>query len=332
MKVAVLQFNPRLGEVEANIKHATFLLSKCTANIDLLVLAELAFSGYNFPSLEAIAPYLEPTANGPTTHWAIKTARERQCHVIVGSPETTRPSSNEPTATYPNYNATVTVSPSGQVLATYRKSFLYYTDETWATEGFRSSSASTTSPQMPFYASHLPGLGQVGHGICMDINPYRFESAWTNYEFATNMLQNRCRLVVLSMAWLTRLTPEDVELEPQTPDMATVAYWLERFHPFVDSQPTEAIIVVLANRCGSEGSGKGCMKMEHGESIEMGNRVAYAGSSCVMRFQDGTVKLWERYDGPKKGAVGLLGKGEEGVLVVDTGLQAGFLLQQKGAV
>ena len=54
----------------------------------------------------------------------------------------------------------------------------------------------------------------------------------------------------------------------------------------------------------------------HGEVIELGDRVAYAGSSCVMRFQAGSVKLWEHYVGPNKGDVGLLGKGEEAMLVV----------------
>jgi protein N-terminal amidase len=69
--------------------------------------------------------------------------------------------------------------------------------------------------------------------------------------------------------------------------------------------------------------------MDHGEVIELGDRVAYAGSSCVMRFQAGSVKLWEHYVGPNKGDVGLLGKGEEATLVVDTSIPAGFLLQQK---
>ncbi|KAM3417266.1 hypothetical protein BST61_g5523 [Cercospora zeina] len=326
MKVAILQFNPRLGEVEANIKHADELLAKCTSNIELLVLPEMAFTGYNFPSVEAITPYLEPTTNGPTTHWAIKTAQERQCHVVVGYPETTFTPTADPSGSVPqNFNATVTISPTGKLIANYRKSFLYYTDETWATEGFRS-----TPLGLPFYASYIPTLGQVGHGICMDINPHRFESPWTSYEFATTMLKSQCRLVILSMAWLTRLTPEDTEASPESPDMETVAYWLERFWPFVDSAPQEPIVVVFANRCGSEGSGKGMMKMEHGETVEMGDRVAYAGSSCVMRFQEGTVKLWERVDGSGKGDVGLMGKGEEGVLVVSTGMQAGFLLQQKG--
>jgi protein N-terminal amidase len=346
MKIAILQFNPHLGEVDRNIQHADDLLAPCTTPIDLLVLPEMCFTGYNFPNLAAITPYLEPTAQGPSTRWAQRVARERACVVIVGYPETTtetktKTGASETGATGTtgtgtetvtrHYNATVTVGPSGQILAHYRKSFLYYTDETWASEGFRK-----TATQQPFFASTIPfggALGSVvmGHGICMDINPYRFEAAWTDYEFATQMLAHQCKLVVLSMAWLTRMTPEETRVHPERPDMETVAYWLERFWPFVDSLPAEPIVVVFANRCGSEGSVTGGTKVDHGETVALGDQVAYAGSSCVMRFQNGSVKLWEHHAGPQKGDVGLLGKGQEGTLVVDTGVAAGFLLQQKSA-
>ncbi len=54
------------------------------------------------------------------------------------------------------YNSVVLVSPTGEVLVNYRKSFLYYTDETWAEEG-----------KQGFFAGTLPRLGQVAMGICM---------------------------------------------------------------------------------------------------------------------------------------------------------------------
>ncbi|CZT21709.1 related to amino-terminal amidase [Ramularia collo-cygni] len=320
MKIAVLQFNPRLGEQSQNIARADSLLSTNQSNLDLLVLPELAFSGYNFPSLSAITPFLEPTTSGPTTQWASRVAQTRNCTVIVGYPEIC----TNPDGSTTNYNSTVTVGPQGEILANYRKSFLYYTDETWATEGFKSS-----PNQSPFFAGQLGRLGLVGHGICMDINPHRFEAPWTDYEFANTMLRNGCKLIVLSMAWLTRLTPEDTEAHASLPDMETVAYWLERFWPFQEARSQEPIVVVFANRCGSEGVIEGERVLEHGSSIELGNRVAYAGSSCVMKFQGGSVKLWEHFVGPNKGEVGLLGKGEEAVLVIDTGSGAGFLLQQK---
>lgn len=43
----------------------------------------------------------------------------------------------------------------GETIANYRKSFLYYTDETWALEG----------PD-GFYDGEIEGLGNVAMGIC----------------------------------------------------------------------------------------------------------------------------------------------------------------------
>ncbi|KAK6392033.1 hypothetical protein LTR65_004158 [Meristemomyces frigidus] len=306
MRIATLQFSPALGAVEYNFQRANALLDASNpAQLDLLVLPEMAFSGYNFPNLEAIKPFLEPTTSGPTTLWAVEIATRDHCYVIVGYPEICTAADG----TTRNYNSTVTVSPAGQVINNYRKSFLYYTDETWASEGF------TSQPdQRPFFCGPLGELGNVGQGICMDINPYRFEAPWQAYEFANSMLIGRAKLVVLSMAWLTRLLPTELEVEPDKPDMETVAYWLERFFPLLNSRASEEVVVVFANRCGVEGNKVGSVHVENGEAVEEGDRVCYAGSSCVMRFQGGDVRMFER----KANEVAVLGKGEEGLLMVDT--------------
>ncbi|KAK5167564.1 uncharacterized protein LTR77_007263 [Saxophila tyrrhenica] len=323
MRVATLQFNPHLGAVEQNISHATALISALKpGQVDLLVLNELAFTGYNFSSLAAISPYLEPTTSGPTTEWCIQTARYLQCHVIAGYPEIQTSPTTGKTA---QYNSTVAVGPNGEVLANYRKSFLYYTDETWAAEG---PNGSATDPEMwsqtsrPFFIGPLGTLGTVGHGICMDINPYRFMSPWTDYEFASTMLSHDVRLVVLSMAWLTHRLPQEIEGDPATPDMETVGYWRHRFAPFIAASLDKDIVVVFANRCGIEGNRVGSVHVENGMEIEEGDRVCYAGSSCVMKFQAGGVRMYERGEG-----VAILGKGEEGVLFVDTEQAAKYSLQ-----
>lgn len=235
-----------------------------------------------------------------------------------------------------NYNSTVTISPSGEILHHYRKSFLYYTDETWASEG----AGPHTLPHSPAQAClRLPDLGMVGFGICMDINPHKFTAPLTAYEFANRMLDETATLVVVSMAWLTRLLPEELEEGGAEPDMETVAYWLERFRPLLQREEGEGVTVVFANRCGSEGSTIHGGEVENGNGqaeevalgVEQGDRVSYAGSSCVMRFQAGSVRMFERSGGgkPGRGGVGILGKGEEGVLVVDTGMPARFVLQQR---
>nr|POE65095.1 protein n-terminal amidase [Quercus suber] len=326
MKIATLQFAPVLGRVEENIATATSFLD-FSRPIDLLVLPELAFTGYNFPSLAAITPYLEPSTAGRTTQWAIEIARRQSCYVVVGYPERATDSKGHTiqgeNGSSHNYNSIVTVSPQGNVIANYRKSFLYYTDETWALEGTTPAGSAPgrkhASAQPPFYSGTLPDLGVVGMGICMDINPYQFSAPWTAYEFARSMLASKVRLVILSMAWLTRLSAEELQVEPASPDMETVAYWLERFHPFVEQHEAEGenaveVLVVFANRCGTEGNATGSLEVENGMEIEEGDRVCYAGSSCVMRFQGGSVRMFER----KTGGVAVMGKGEEGLLMVDT--------------
>lgn len=147
MKIACLQFSPEVGQLRTNIAKANALIDDAvaaqrTANLDWLLLPELALTGYNFPSLEAIGPFLEPTAAGASTKWAIEVAQRLRCHVTVGYPEAASDGRR--------FNSAVTVSPAGEVLANYRKTFLYYTDETWAHEG-----------DERFFSGPLGALGHV---------------------------------------------------------------------------------------------------------------------------------------------------------------------------
>lgn len=320
MKIATLQFSPRVGDIARNFSMAESLLMReekedVLIGLDLLVLPELAFSGYNHPSLEAIAPYLEPTAAGPSTRWAARTAKRLKCTVAVGYPEAAEGEGNYNTnfdatitSTTKAYNSLVFVNSQGEVVAHYRKSFLYYTDETWAIEG------------SGFHAGVLP-LGQRGHrvkvaaGICMDINPYKFEAPWTAYEFANHARESRAKLVVVSMAWLTRLSHEEVFEEGLggIPDMDTIGYWVERFRPLIGPNGLgEEVIVVCANRVGEEGI------------AERIGEVRYAGSSCVMGLMkgdgqtDGTVRIWD-----------ILGRAQEGIMVVDTEKEPRYAVTKK---
>jgi protein N-terminal amidase len=309
MKVATLQLDSKIRNVEHNIATADAILSSSPppADLDLLVLPELAFTGYNYPSYESIKPYLEPTTSGVTTQWAISTAKRLGCHVIAGYPEistdigaTRNTSTNDssPGPSYKRYNSTVTVSPAGEILANYRKSFLYYTDESWAAEG-----------PTGFFCDTLGSLGKVGLGICMDINPYQFEAPWEKYEFATNVVDQSAKLVVMSMAWLTSLPVEEMKLQPGQPALETVSYWLQRFSPLVEASKAsgEDITVIFCNRVGNEKNETTELVTKAGQVIPLGESVSYAGSSCVMLFSGGEVSILD-----------MMGKGEEGLLVVDT--------------
>lgn len=112
----------------------------------------LTISGYNFKSLLQIRPYLEPTALGLTWLWAKNTASKYNCYVTVGYPEKATSTSESASPEY--YNSALTVSPDGRTVANYRKSFLYYTDYTWASEG------------TGFFSGEIGNLGKVAMGIC----------------------------------------------------------------------------------------------------------------------------------------------------------------------
>jgi protein N-terminal amidase len=171
---------------------------------------------------------------------------------------------------YKRYNSTVTVSPTGDILANYRKSFLYYTDESWAAEG-----------PTGFFCDTLGSLGKVGLGICMDINPYQFEAPWDKFEFATNIVENGAKLAVMSMAWLTSLPGEEMKLLPGQPALETVSYWLQRFSPLIETSKAtgEDITVVFSNRVGNEKNETNELVTKTGQVIPLGDSVSYAGSS-----------------------------------------------------
>lgn len=71
--------------------------------------------------------------------------------------------------------------------------------------------------------------------------------------------------------------------------METLSYWVSRLEPIIRAEGEEEIIVVFANRSGTEGL------------------AVYAGTSAVLGVQDGEVRVY-----------GILGRGERELLVVDT--------------
>jgi len=87
--------------------------------------------GYNFGSLRQISPFLEHKGSGITSLWARTVALKYGCAVAVGYPETVDVSANWPTGPE-YYNALLVINSDGETIANYRKTHLYYTDETWA--------------------------------------------------------------------------------------------------------------------------------------------------------------------------------------------------------
>ncbi|KAI9677501.1 MAG: Carbon-nitrogen hydrolase [Caeruleum heppii] len=346
MRIALLQFSPVLSDVAANIRRADEVLREAglgegqgPGEVDLLMLPEMAFSGYNHTPA-TIAPLLEPTPSTtststpsttstpssssfypitpplnpttqPTLSWALNTAVRLQCHLTIGYPElwssastaSADPSSSSSTA----YNSALLISPTGEVLRNYRKTFLYYTDEAWAAEG----------PQ-GFETGEVEGLGRVCMGICMDINPYRFLTPFTTYEFATHAVRTSATLILLTNAWLTSSPSPCPPSHIHSPHIEALSYWLARLEPIIrksatseeeqeeeeedEGQRGREVLVAICNRAGSE------------------EGAHYAGSSVVLGIKEGRVRMY-----------GGLGEGEERVLVVDTEEEGvGRVLRRRG--
>ena len=297
MRIVCLQFNPELRKVEHNMQTARRLLEEAIQELHhagqlsdnrstWLLLPEMAFSGYNFADLTDIKPYLEPTKAGPSTQWAKDVATQYKWFVTVGYPEVATGAKGLPVY----FNSTVTVAPDGTVATHYRKSFLYYTDQTWASEG--EVGDTPNGIKAGFRTTEIDSVGRVSMGICMDINPYQFLSPFEAYEFANHVLKTKSEFAIVNMAWMTTLTPEELMYDISQPDTRQYHYWIQRFLPLIEATANNSeqkFIVACANRCGVEGSS------------------AYAGSSCVMRIKGGKIEVFS-----------ILGKMEQKCLIVDT--------------
>ncbi len=117
MKIGFLQFEPILGDREANMKKIGRLLNT-DAETGLIVLPELCHSGYNFASREQAWETSEEIGKGVFVEFLVSLARERRCHIVAGINERDKDRL---------YNASVLVGPEG-VIGKYRKMHLFWNE------------------------------------------------------------------------------------------------------------------------------------------------------------------------------------------------------------
>ncbi|CAJ0838268.1 17555_t:CDS:10 [Entrophospora sp. SA101] len=224
MKVACLQFNPILEQVERNQNFASELLSSYgPGEIDILLLPEMAFTGYVFTSKDHIRPYLEDAETGTTVQWARSQATRLQAFVMVGYPQIIKGKPDK------YYNSICLVGRSGELITTYQKTHLYETDENWAEEG------------PGFKSLHIPTLGKVGLAICMDLNPYRFQAPSSEFELARFHLREKSKIILCSMAWLKSSECVNSELlldsyDEPIHDTSNMRYWCYRLLPLFNDE------------------------------------------------------------------------------------------------
>lgn len=126
-RVAAIQYEPTLGEKEKNILDLLRLAEDAaTHDARLIVLPEMATTGYCWISGDEIAPYTEPIP-GPTTERFQTIASKYACYIALGLPEVD-------VATQVYYNSMVLLGPDG-VVGVYRKVHLDIGDPRWARDG-----------------------------------------------------------------------------------------------------------------------------------------------------------------------------------------------------
>jgi predicted amidohydrolase len=126
-RVAAIQYAPTLGEKEKNVRDLLRLVEDAASHdARLIVLPEMATTGYCWVSSDEIAPYMEPIP-GPTTERFQSVASGHNCFIALGLPEV-----DLETGIY--YNSMVLLGPDG-IIGTYRKLHMDLGDQRWARDG-----------------------------------------------------------------------------------------------------------------------------------------------------------------------------------------------------
>ncbi len=152
MNVAAVQFKARKGDFESSLRALVHLASDAALDADLVVLPEMAATGYLFADVQAARQVAE-APDGVTFQALSEVARQAGSWVVAGFPE--RDGDRV-------FNSAMVIDPSGQRVFTYRKTLLYTADLPWATPGDSG------------YRRFDTDEGSFGVGICMDLNDDRF--------------------------------------------------------------------------------------------------------------------------------------------------------------
>ncbi|HYG87330.1 MAG TPA: nitrilase family protein [Azospirillum sp.] len=147
IKVACIQMEPRVGQKKDNIQRSLDLINQAAdAGANLIVLPELANSGYVFETREEAFALSEPVPGGETYKaWADVAAR-RHLHLVAGICERDGEAL---------YNSSVVIGPSGHV-GTFRKVHLWNEENLFFEPG-----------NLGFPVFKTP-LGRIGTFICYD--------------------------------------------------------------------------------------------------------------------------------------------------------------------
>jgi N-carbamoylputrescine amidase len=146
-RIAVAQYEPHVGDLDGNRAAAKSWAQRAAAEgADLVVLPELASSGYVFESEREAAATAEDAARGDLVGALTAVCAESGMHCVVGVNER---------AGAVRHNSAVLLGPHGHI-ATYRKLHLFNNEKSWFAPG-----GELPVVDLPF--------GRVGMVICFDL-------------------------------------------------------------------------------------------------------------------------------------------------------------------
>jgi predicted amidohydrolase len=148
MRVACLQMEPRIGQVQANVARSLELVAHAAAaGVRLAVLPELCNTGYVFETREEALGLSEEVPGGPTCDAWIAAARAHSMFIVAGITEFEGGKL---------YNSAALVGPQGHI-GTYRKNHLWGAENTIFEPG---------NLGVPVFDI---GAGRIACAICYDI-------------------------------------------------------------------------------------------------------------------------------------------------------------------
>ncbi|PWN32884.1 carbon-nitrogen hydrolase [Meira miltonrushii] len=313
LRIACVQIDCKHGMVERNrdrILELTKGLKR--GDVDLIMLPEMALSGYIFDKKEDIAPFLEDPSKGeqhsPSLALAVILASRLNCYVSIGFPcigsafqktqssdqvtyQITKPFDARQQDILPErwpepaaFNASMFVDRTGKIIHTFRKHFNYTNDKVWATEG-------------PGFEciKDVPLLGNVCVAICMDINPYDFQAPFDAFELARFCQKEEVDTLLMNIAWLASDQEESEdegedqkskEEQLQYAQLQHMSYLAQRLLPLFkdqDGQPQRRLKFIACNRVGTEAG------------------TVFAGTSVGMQFTPGSRPCVQGYMGREEG-------------------------------
>jgi predicted amidohydrolase len=150
VRVAVAQFEPRVGveNLKANaLAVEQRLIAAADAGANLIVLPELATTGYVFETREEAFAHAEAVPDGPTVESFARIAAARNVYIVGCVAERDG---------MKLYDTAVLVGPEGYI-GRYRKTHLWNTEKLWFTPGDEGFSVFDTK------------IGRIGLLVCWDI-------------------------------------------------------------------------------------------------------------------------------------------------------------------